>query len=336
MPSSVPSSSSRRAILGSGALVLRASSRRRSGSISTRTSCIASCRHTIVHHRAALDLRGCRSSDRRQTACGTSTSFDARPSCSGATGCWWSWISSPGASLDSACTAMRSTAPTSVACSMPPFVVGAHLGISVPIMTRCSRLIVGRRIFGFSRAMKSKQWPMCHFHTICGTTDRYNTARISRPCIVLEQTRPRTKARRLPGLLQCDTHPRVVGRQHAVGRRRRKHCRPCRPQRCALGLSLPGSGPAPSGGLTTNSRRTRVSVDGGRRRLVRSARGNGRSGLAARASFGRQQTVIHEGVDRRVNAPLASQVDDGPGLGVELGRPAVHDVPLHRCGAAGR
>ena len=42
------------------------------------------------------------------------------PSCSRATGCWWSWTSSPAASSDPECTAVRSTGPASVACSMPP------------------------------------------------------------------------------------------------------------------------------------------------------------------------------------------------------------------------
>ena len=31
---------------------------------------------------------------------------------------------------------------------------------------------------------------------------------------------------------------------------------PCRAEQCPFGLPLPGLGPAPSGGLTTNSRRT--------------------------------------------------------------------------------
>jgi hypothetical protein len=59
-----------------------------------------------------------------ETACGAWTSFDASPSCSGATGCSWSWTSSRVASSESACTCVRSMAPTSAACSTPPFMVG--------------------------------------------------------------------------------------------------------------------------------------------------------------------------------------------------------------------
>src|ERR1700736_2358328 len=47
-----------------------------------------------------------------------------------------------------------------------------------------------------------------------------------------------------------------MGGPHAGDLRRRTHGGPCRAEQCALGLPLPGLGPAPSGGLTTNSRRT--------------------------------------------------------------------------------
>ena len=50
--------------------------------------------------------------------------------------------------------------------------------------------------------------------------------------------------------------PRVVEGPHAVDLRRRIHGGPCRAEQCQSGLPLPGLGPAPSGGLTTNSRRT--------------------------------------------------------------------------------
>ena len=52
------------------------------------------------------------------------------------------------------------------------------------------------------------------------------------------------------------TQPRVVEGPHAVDLRRRPDGGPCRTEQCPLGLPLPGLGPAPSGGLTTNSRRT--------------------------------------------------------------------------------
>ena len=58
------------------------------------------------------------------------------------------------------------------------------------------------------------------------------------------------------GLLQRGTQRRVVEGPHAVDLRRRTHGGPCRAEQCPLDLPLPGLGPAPSGGLTTNSRRT--------------------------------------------------------------------------------
>jgi len=57
------------------------------------------------------------------------------------------------------------TAPTSAACSMPPFMVGAHRDISVPIMIHCSRRIVGRRTSGFWRSTKSRPSRTCPCHT---------------------------------------------------------------------------------------------------------------------------------------------------------------------------
>ena len=68
--SSRPSSNSSRAILGSAVHGLRASSRTRSGSRSTRTSCSACCRNTIALPLAEPGPRGRRSSDTPPTACG--------------------------------------------------------------------------------------------------------------------------------------------------------------------------------------------------------------------------------------------------------------------------
>jgi hypothetical protein len=56
-----------------------------------------------------------------------------------------------------------------------------------------------------------------------------------------------------------------LGGPHAVDLRQRTHAGPSRAGRCALGLTLPGLGPAPSGGLTTNSRRTGVKRRRGQR-----------------------------------------------------------------------
>src|SRR5262245_58839127 len=76
----------------------------------------ACCRNTIALRRAAPDPRGCRSSARPPTASGVWTSFAASRSCSGATGCSWSWTSARVASSASACIAAPSRAPTSAAC----------------------------------------------------------------------------------------------------------------------------------------------------------------------------------------------------------------------------
>ena len=86
--------------------------------------------NTVGPPRAEPGPRGCRSSDTPETASGAWTFFDASPSCSGATGCSWSWTSSRVASSASACTAAPSRAPTFAACSMPPFMVGSHRDIS--------------------------------------------------------------------------------------------------------------------------------------------------------------------------------------------------------------
>jgi hypothetical protein len=85
--SSRPSSSSSRAILGSAVRALRASSRRRSGSTSTRTSCTARWRNTIAPLRSEPGPRGCRSSATPPTASGAWTSFGASRSRFGACRC---------------------------------------------------------------------------------------------------------------------------------------------------------------------------------------------------------------------------------------------------------
>ena len=114
---------------------------------------------TIVHHRTERGHRGYRSLGMRRTACGASISFDASPLFFRATGCWWSWTNSPVALSDSAFNAVMSMAPPSAACSMKRFVARYDLGTSVPITTRCSNFIAGRRICGFWRSMKSRRCP---------------------------------------------------------------------------------------------------------------------------------------------------------------------------------
>jgi len=61
---------------------------------------------------------------------------------------------------------------------------------------------------------------------------------------------------RAPHARQRGAQPRVIAGPHAIDVRRWTQDSGCRSEQCALGLSLPGPGPAPSGGLTTNSRRT--------------------------------------------------------------------------------
>ena len=58
--------------------------------------------------------------------------------------------------------------------------------------------------------------------------------------------------------ISTETSTHSVEGPHAVDLRRRKHGGPCRAEQCPLDLPLPGLGPAPSGGLTANSRRTQA------------------------------------------------------------------------------
>ena len=163
--SSGRSLSSNREIPGSAVHALHASSRGRSASTSTRTSSLACWRNTIDPPRAAPGRPGCRSSVTRRTVSGASTCFAASPSCSRATGCSWSWTSARGAWSASVYTAGRSTRPASAACSTPPLTGRGHRDISVRIMTRCSKPIAGRRIFGFWRLMRSRRCRTCLSHT---------------------------------------------------------------------------------------------------------------------------------------------------------------------------
>ena len=88
--------------------------------------------------------RGCRSSATRQTACGAWTSVDASPSCSGATGCSWSWTNSRVASSASACTAVRSMAVLATSfirdgCGLPTPPFGSRGGARpTPGRPRCA------------------------------------------------------------------------------------------------------------------------------------------------------------------------------------------------------
>ena len=52
-----------------------------------------------------------------------------------------------------------------VCCITPPSMVGAHRGISAPIMIHSSRRTVGGRTFEFSRSTKSRPCRMCPSHT---------------------------------------------------------------------------------------------------------------------------------------------------------------------------
>src|SRR6516162_1389152 len=142
-----------------------ASSRRRSGSTSTRTSCSACWPNTIALRRAALDPPGCRSSAIRQTASGAWISFAASRSCSAATGYSSSWISSRAASLAPASIAAPSPEVTSAGCLTRPFRGRAFPDLSVPITIRCSKHTAGRRTFGFWRLTTSRPCRMCRCPT---------------------------------------------------------------------------------------------------------------------------------------------------------------------------
>ena len=93
---------------------------------------------------------------------------------------------------------------------------------------------------------------------LCRAPDRHDTARISGPGVLLEWARSGAETRRLPGLLQRGTEPRVLGRPHAVRRGERTPGSPCGPQQHTVGISLPGPGSVASGGLIRNSRPTGV------------------------------------------------------------------------------
>ena len=95
-------------------------------------------------------------------------------------------------------------------------------------------------------------------HPFVGAPDRHDTARISGPGVLLEWAGSGAETRRLPGLLQRGTEPRVLGRPHAVRRGERTPGSPCGPQQHTVGISLPGPGAVASGGLIRNSRPTGV------------------------------------------------------------------------------
>ena len=114
---------------------------------------------------AEPDPRGCRSSATPQTASGAWTSFDASRSCSGATGCSWSWTSSRVASSASACTAARSRAPTSAACSTPPFTGRAsprHLSTDHDPLFEAHRWTANLRILEIDEIKTVPHVPLSH------------------------------------------------------------------------------------------------------------------------------------------------------------------------------
>ena len=166
---------------------LRASSRRRSGSTSTRTSCTACWRNAIVQPRAEPGPRGCRSSDTRQTVCGAWTSCAVRPSCSRATGCSWSWTSSRGASWDSVCIADRSMPPASAACATPPFHGrGAPRHLSTDHDPLFEARSVDREPSASGDRRNQDGAPCAPVTPLCGTADRDDAARMPGSCVVLE------------------------------------------------------------------------------------------------------------------------------------------------------
>ena len=75
--------------------------------------------------------------------------------------------------------------------------------------------------------------------------------------VVISQSRHQrpgsaAEARRLPGLLQRGTEPRVLGGPHTVRGRERTPGSPCGPQQHTVGISLPGPGSVATGSLIRN------------------------------------------------------------------------------------
>lgn len=199
------------------------------------------------------DLRGCRSSATPEIASGASTSFAATRSCSGVIGCSWSWTSARVAWLASACSVAPPRAPTSVACSTPPFMGRAHRSISAPIMTRCSRRTGGRRTYGILEIDEVKTVP-----------------HVPRSHPFVERLIGTIRREFLDQVLfwdACDLERKLAEFQtyynEARGHASLKGYTPLtfaggagRFERYALGLSLEGPRPAPRRYLTRNSRRT--------------------------------------------------------------------------------
>ena len=255
--SSAPSSSSNRAILDSGARGLRASSRRRSGSTSTRTSC---------------------------TACWAKRSRPAP----GGTGP--SWLSFVGHTTDSLWSVDLLRCASIVLQSYWVLVVmdqftrrlvgfGVHRGpVDAPSLCRmCNAAIHGR---GAPRHLSTDHDPLFEAHR---WTANLRLLEINEIKTVPHVPLSHPFVERLIGTMRRECLDHVlcwnagdlerkladfqayynaarshasVGRLHAVRLRGRTHGGPCRIQPCALDLPLPGHGPASSGGLMTNSRPT--------------------------------------------------------------------------------
>ena len=150
-------------------------------------------------------------------------------------------------------------APASAAYSTTPFVGGVPLGISVPLTTRCSKSTAGTPISECSRSMQSRPCPTfrCHTRMWSGSSGRcgesFSTTCCSGTRVTSNARSPTSRRTSMGRAAIC-----VPGGQHPAGHRGRTAARAQRRARpCPLGLTLSSAGPAPDGGLTTNSRPTR-------------------------------------------------------------------------------
>ena len=88
--------------------------------------------------------------------------------------------------VGSACTAAPSRAPTFAACSTPPFMVGAHRDISVPITIPFRGASLDGEPADSGDRRNQDRTACAPVPPIRGALDRHDAARISRPCAVLE------------------------------------------------------------------------------------------------------------------------------------------------------
>ena len=156
----------------------------------------------------------------RPTASGAWTFFDASRSCSGATGCSWSWTSSRVVSSASACIAAPSRASTCVACSTPRFMVSVprHLSTDYDPVFEAHRWMANLRILEIDEIKTVPHVPLSHpfVERVIGTMRRefldhvlfWNGRDLERKLAEFQM---------YYNAARC---PRVIGRPHAADLRR--------------------------------------------------------------------------------------------------------------------